>query len=273
MQVFYENKSEKFYCRDSRETSLQCAPHLHYHIEIAIIYDGKCEATVGNTGAMSANGGDIILVFPNQVHSFKTINPERHILLVTDPTLFPEFSHIFSDYLPASNVIRGAANDSELRALTKSISKAFSDSKLPYRDTVLRGYFLAFLGRLFALAKFTKTDSEDMHAIGFVVNYCMANYQKNLSLDLLEHELHINKFYISHIINQKLHMGFNDYINSIRTTTACRYLDEGKLPIVEISELVGFNSVRTFNRAFAKHIGMTPREYKNRTADIDKGEL
>ncbi len=273
MQIFYENKSEKFYCRDDCEASLACAPHLHYHIEIAVVYDGKCSASVGNTGAAEVNGGDIILVFPNQVHSFQTIQHERHILLVTDPTLFPEFSHVFSDYLPTSNIIRGAANDPELRGLTKSISKAFSDSKLPYRDTVLRGYFLAFLGRLFALAKFTKVDAEDMHAIGFVVNFCMANYSKNLTLDLLERELHINKFYISHIINQRLHMGFNDYINSIRTTTACRYLDEGKMQMVEISELVGFNSVRTFNRAFAKHIGMTPREYKNRSADVRSSEV
>ncbi len=264
MQVFYENKSEKFYCRDNPNTSLQCSPHLHYHIEIAFIFSGECSADVGNASPQTAIGGDAILVFPNQVHAFHVLKSEQHILLVTDPKLFPEFSHLFSEYLPQCCVIKGAANDPELRSLTKNISAAYSDTKRPYRETVLRGYFLALMGRLFALTKFEKSNSEDMHAIGTVINYCMANYEKNLSLDLLERELHISKFYISHIINQKLKMGFNDYLNSIRVTNACRHLKEGELSVTEISELVGFSSVRTFNRAFVKHIGMSPREYKSK---------
>ena len=64
-------------------------------------------------------------------------------------------------------------------------------------------------------------------------------------------------------MNQKLGMGFNDYINSIRIGNACRLLTESNAPISEISEEVGFNTVRTFNRAFVKHIGSSPREYRN----------
>jgi AraC-like DNA-binding protein len=64
-------------------------------------------------------------------------------------------------------------------------------------------------------------------------------------------------------MNQKLGMGFNDYINSIRISNACRLLTESNAPISEISEEVGFNTVRTFNRAFVKHIGSSPREYRS----------
>jgi AraC-like DNA-binding protein len=34
--------------------------------------------------------------------------------------------------------------------------------------------------------------------------------------------------------------------------------------MTEISRIVGFNTLRTFNRAFVKQIGVTPSEYKKR---------
>lgn len=263
MLAIYENKSSAFYCRDIKGHSLECTTHLHYNVEIAFIYDGETDVSIDNSPAASACGGDVILVFPNQVHAFSTKVSERHILLIFDPQTLPEFSSLFTEHIPISSIIRGAANDRELRTLIERISELFQKSEAPYKDSILRGYLLAFVGRLFTMTKFKKVDAEDIHALGSVMNYCIAHYRDNLSLDLLQKKLHISKYYISHIMNQKLGMGFNDYINSIRISNACRLLTESNAPISEISEEVGFNTVRTFNRAFVKHIGSSPREYRN----------
>ena len=265
MLAIYENKSSAFYCRDIKGHSLECTTHLHYNVEIAFIYDGETDVSIDNSPAEGACGGDVILVFPNQVHAFSTKVSERHILLIFDPQTLPEFSSLFTEHLPISSLIRGAANDRELRTLIERISELFQKSEAPYKDSILRGYLLAFVGRLFTMTKFKKVDAEDIHALGSVMNYCIAHYRDNLSLDLLQKKLHISKYYISHIMNQKLGMGFNDYINSIRIGNACRLLTESNAPISEISEEVGFNTVRTFNRAFVKHIGSSPREYRNKS--------
>ncbi|MBO7311046.1 MAG: helix-turn-helix transcriptional regulator, partial [Clostridia bacterium] len=76
--------------------------------------------------------------------------------------------------------------------------------------------------------------------------------------------LHISKYYVSHIMSNKLKMGFNDYINSIRVSNACKYLRKTDKSITEISGIVGFNTMRTFNRAFLKQTGMTPSEYREK---------
>ena len=263
MLAIYENKSSAFYCRDIKGHSLECATHLHYNVEIAFIYDGETDVSIDNSPAEGACGGDVILVFPNQVHAFSTKVSERHILLIFDPQTLPEFSSLFTEHIPISSIIRGAANDRELRTLIERISELFQKSEAPYKDSILRGYLLAFVGRLFTMTKFKKVDAEDIHALGSVMNYCIAHYRDNLSLDLLQKKLHISKYYISHIMNQKLGMGFNDYINSIRISNACRLLSETDDPVSEISAAVGFNTVRTFNRAFVKHIGSSPREYRS----------
>ena len=264
MLAFYENQISAFYCRNLKDHSLECAAHLHYNVEIAFIYDGETEVMVDNHESARAVGGDVVLVFPNQMHSFSTLKKERHILLIFDPKLLPELSSMFTEHLPMNNIISGAANDKELRSLIERISETAKKDGDPYGNIVLRGYLLAFLGRLFEMAEFKKINAEDIHAIGSVMNYCIAHYNENLSLDLLEKKLHINKYYISHIMNKKLNMGFNDYINQIRVSSACRKLAEGESSIAQISGEVGFSTVRTFNRAFSKHVGMTPREYRSK---------
>ena len=57
-------------------------------------------------------------------------------------------------------------------------------------------------------------------------------------------------------------MKFNDYINSLRVSAASRYLSGTDKSITEISELVGFGTSRTFNRAFLKQFGKSPSEYR-----------
>ena len=63
-------------------------------------------------------------------------------------------------------------------------------------------------------------------------------------------------------MSNKLKMGFNDYVNSLRISNACKQLIKSDASITEISENVGFNTLRTFNRAFMKQTGMTPSEYR-----------
>ena len=79
---------------------------------------------------------------------------------------------------------------------------------------------------------------------------------------LLEQELHISKYYISHLFSDKLHISFNDYVNSLRVSHACRYLRDGTLSVTEVAAKVGFGTLRTFNRAFSKQIGCTPSAYR-----------
>ena len=65
-------------------------------------------------------------------------------------------------------------------------------------------------------------------------------------------------------MSNKLHIGFNDYINSLRVSNACKHLLKTDLSITEISEIVGFNTLRTFNRAFVKQMGITPSDYRTK---------
>ena len=95
-----------------------------------------------------------------------------------------------------------------------------------------------------------------------IINYCTLNLSSNLSLDDLAQSLHLSKYYVSYLFNNKLKISFNNYINSLRVNAACDLLAETDKNMVDISQEVGFGSIRSFNRAFTGVMGVTPTVYR-----------
>jgi AraC-like DNA-binding protein len=85
-----------------------------------------------------------------------------------------------------------------------------------------------------------------------------------ITLKNLADQLSIQPRYLSQIINEYLHQNFFDFIGSYRIEETKRMLQESnnKKTISEILYQVGFNSKSTFNAAFKKFTGMTPKRYK-----------
>ena len=112
---------------------------------------------------------------------------------------------------------------------------------------------------------------DENQAMRAVVQYCSNNFTKDLSLSILEEELHLSKYYISHLLGDKLGIRFNDYVNSLRISEACRLLRTTSMSITEISDTSGFGTLRTFNRSFIKQLGTSPSEYRknNRGEALD----
>ena len=55
-------------------------------------------------------------------------------------------------------------------------------------------------------------------------------------------------------------ISYKDFINSLRVEHACKLLTKD-ISVTEVAYASGFTTIRTFNRAFLKHVGMTPRDY------------
>ena len=263
MYTFYENRKDDFYCRDSSHSgkTMGFISHLHYHIELGFVRKGRARITVAST-VYQAEAGDIFLIFPHQIHGIETLEREDYTLLVINPDVLPELSHPLTMEQPLSNLLQGGAKDPELTALIEKIVALYYDEPSPFREVILHGYLLAFFGRLLSMMPTEQASLREKDALGSILDYCIRHAAEPLSLSLLERELHISKCYISHIIGKKLGVGFNEYINSIRISNACKQLRKTNLPITEICELVGFNTLRTFNRAFQKQMNMTPSQYR-----------
>ncbi|MGI5959799.1 MAG: AraC family transcriptional regulator [Massiliimalia sp.] len=257
MKFFYENRSPDI--QFSYGTSLGFDAHLHSHIELVYLFDGYSRAFVDSEEYV-IKGGDIFLVFSNQIHQYQNMGLEHHILCIFPPEICPEFLPLFQNKVPVSPVISGGTSNPRILPLLEGISQAMNAGT--FQQERIRGYFLLLLSELFDMLELTETSAKKSNTIGDVLTYCSQHYLEDLSLEQVAQMLHLSKYYLSHLFRQKMHMTFADYISSLRISDACRMLRMSDLPITEIAFRCGFSSPRSFNRAFSKYTQTTPREYR-----------
>ena len=261
-QIHYEKRINDFSSRRiyNGESPLCCNPHLHYHIELLYVSKGKTSA-YADSQRHEVGEGDLFISFSNQVHRFSDSDPEEYVLLIFTPEFSEEFSALLTEGLPESNILVGADRFPSLISLIYRIDDEIRHDR-ENRLAVIRGALISFFGELLRYMPLTRTRSTETRTLRSIVDFCSKNYHTAISLHTLEKELHISKYYISHIFGNRLGISFSDYLNSIRVSHACRCLRQTDMGITEIADFVGFNTSRTFNRAFVRHIGMSPREYR-----------
>ena len=269
LNVIYERKSQDIVFMRGTD-NLSNLPHLHRELEMICLLEGEAVA-YADTVRCELHAGDIFLSFPNQIHYYERGRHESHVGFIFKPDLLPELMETFAMGLPRTPLIQGALELPQIRSLVDSLFSTSGKEYDPYVVNMRRGYLLALCAELIRRMTVVKLPVGDSNSLRAIVSFCSRNYAENLSLSLLEEKLHLNKFYISHLISGKLGLRFNDYVNSLRVSEACRYLLNSRHSVTEISALVGFNTPRTFNRAFIKQMGVSPTEYRRRRQTNDTG--
>jgi AraC-like DNA-binding protein len=88
----------------------------------------------------------------------------------------------------------------------------------------------------------------------------------SLCIQTLSSRLSLPAHHLSQVINEKFHKNFYELINGYRIEESKQMLiaeDKDQPKILAIAYDVGFNNLGSFNRAFKRHTGKTPTEYKN----------
>lgn len=88
--------------------------------------------------------------------------------------------------------------------------------------------------------------------------------EPDLTLSQLAKQLHTNPSLLSKMINTGTGQNFNDFINEYRVDAVIEKLKAGEQKtqtLLGIAYDSGFNSKATFNRAFKKHTGLSPKEW------------
>lgn len=244
----------------SERTVLNYPPHIHSDIEIVYIKNGTTRAFC-NGEEYLLKSGDIFMTFPNQVHHYSDCSEDCHsLLLIMNPSLVFGYTDTLMERTPTSAVYTPTENDQYLYEI---IEMAYKESLVNPDKNVIVALATAIIGKL--LKGYTFQDINSPNAlIARILKYCSANFREEITIREIARELNISESHISHTFKNKLRVSFCDYINSMRLIEAARLLKDKNLTITEISSSCGFGTIRTFNRVFHKHFGVTPSEYRQR---------
>lgn len=258
--IYYESKPNNVITAAITHR-LQCGAHLHKEIELVYVLSGETKAYL-DSEEFTLYEGDLFFSFPNRVHYYRTYLPEESVLMIFPPDLFADFSNLLIKNVPISPVIRKENLPDNIRDILCEVVR-IRHSNLKYAFEINKGYLNVFLGEVLPLFEYRKVLSSNTDMLSSILNYCLQHYTDSISLDSMAQELHASKYYISRLFNDKIKISFNDYINMLRVNEAKGRLINTDDSVTEIGSSVGYNTIRSFNRAFLSITGMAPRDYRS----------
>ncbi len=96
-----------------------------------------------------------------------------------------------------------------------------------------------------------------------VKQYIYANYDKELSVDMLAGQVYMAPSYLSHIFKKETGQNLSKFIKALRMEKAKEMLEESHNKIVNISYAVGYPNVSYFCQSFREYFGVSPQKYRD----------
>ncbi len=226
--------------------------HIHECFELITVRSGQMQVRIDER-CEQLRAGESVLIFPNQIHSLESAECEHH-LCIFSPKLVSAFSSRRAHLLPESGRLTLPP------FLLEELLKATEEESVLAKKGLL--YFICDFfdqGRAYLPRR---TDKQELRDKIFL--YIEQNYKEKCDLKGLAAALGYDYAYLSRYFKRAVGIGFNSYVNIYRLNHACYLLENGKGSILSCAEESGFPSIRSFNRNFKLHFGLTPNEYLRR---------
>ena len=253
MNVLYEKKDKPIILMQS--SRLSPLPHMHKEVEIIYVKKGSAVAHADRTSQL-IESGDVFVSFPNQVHFYeKSETGKYHVIIISHKVFYGIKDTLYSN-APVKNVFTA---DKKLRDFLKCFINRTMQADIPGSA----GYINLVMSEILTNIDLAPTVKSADGTLREIMDYCESHFTEEISLSSVAQSTHLSRCYISHLFGDKLSISFTDYINILRIKAACELLMETDKKISDVSEDVGYGTIRSFNRAFLKIMGQTPQNYRS----------
>ena len=257
MRILHQKNGEiRFHNRENLDFPI----HLHDVLEVAFLRSGTATAVCANR-RYQLSAGDVFLCFPNMAHGYEDSRDVQCDVMIVPTGLLPHWRNPLSQKLPVDPVLlRGSWEHTQIPALLDMIR----EQRKQLSEPVKQGYAMVIAGKLFSLLHLTDRQGHTGGALQQILEYLGEHYGEPLSRGELARGVGYNESYISHVFAEQLGTSLKSYITSLRIQDAQELLADTDLTISQISLQLGFGSIRSFNRAFAREVGCSPTTYREK---------
>lgn len=104
-----------------------------------------------------------------------------------------------------------------------------------------------------------------------IAEYIKSHYKDpNLDATIISEKFNIHTVHLSRIFKEYFNTGLHQYLTQLRIEEAKELLCETDKTVEEIGNLVGYNNIYSFSRAFKRITEFSPSQYRNNTKNTDK---
>ena len=250
----------------------------HWHDDIEIVYVESGELILGiNTMSRRLPAGSLAVCGSNDIHYYKNAGPCHFLVLKFPPeqigytTRWPSGRLITNSFLvPGEDSIAPGPR----KRLVELIVEADREWKEALRTRaegstlIIRAKFMEFCGlverRLTAPLSVTPRaakSSGKLERLQSAIEFIRTNASGSIRLEDVAEIAHLSQGAFSRTFSALTGSSFHVYLNSVRVERAIEFMrSEPDKKILDVALDCGFESLRTFNRAFKQIKGTTPRE-------------
>lgn len=260
MKPFFEERMERM--RVLVYDGFAFPEHLHTQLEMMFLFSGSAEMVLDGE-PFQMQPGDLALVFPGVAHGYRMSDAAANGLMMI---LSPEYAGGFHQQLtlscPESPIIRAAALHPDVERVCRIVAE---ESMSGNDEAVQRAYLQVILARtLPGLGLRPQPGGAEQELLRRAMAHLSKSFLGPITLSELARALGASKYHLSHLFSSRLRTNFRAYVNALRVERAQQLLRGTNASITEICYECGFESQRTFNRAFQQLTGTTPRLYRAR---------
>lgn len=254
------------------------ADRLHFHncLEIGVCHTHEGRLDFGDH-SVTYKAGDFTLIARNYPHTTYSTHGGKSLwsYIFVDLDEFFKSRVIMSSsgsLLPSlSYYIGNKTTSPKLYSYIMAVIEEMTE-KQPDYTTCVTGLMTAILVELTRLCEHESPaqksiPNSSMLSIHPALNYIHGNYTQQFPIELLADMCHLSVTHFRRTFNTIMGISPLEFINNTRIEHACLLLSSTDSSILEISELVGFHSVSSFNRAFVKLMDIPPREWRKNNSN------
>lgn len=228
--------------------------HFHKNPEIICVTSGSVVCTVnGTTEELSA--GDFGLCLPMDIHSYSPAPDSEYWVCVFSADYVRSFLKQVSDKTAES--FRFTCSDS-----VEAFVRANLVSERTPPQNMLKACLYALCNEYITSVTLTARDSGKTERMAQITDFIAEHHTENIGLSDIAALLGYDYYYVSRYFKKIFNISFNELLNLYRIETAVQLLDETDKKIINVAYESGFQSIRSFNECFKKHLKISPSEYK-----------
>ena len=252
--------------------------HSHDFIEIVYITDGTARQFI-NGREYEARRGDLFFINYGSTHRFTTEEGFDYYNVSFDPEIisariinrdnaFDLLSLTAIDELRGEGAPEGRIHfGREERPLIEAVlADMLSEhgANLPERSAVLESYMTVLVAKILRKTRPVSQKQDSDGVWEELLRFVDRNIDKKLTLSELAKKCFYNPSYFSRAFKERFGTSLVEYITRKRVAAAAELLTCGEESAEEIAVRCGFGDKTGLYRAFQKHYGMTPSEYRQK---------
>ena len=228
--------------------------HFHKNLELIYVMEGAVDCTV-NQLSYRLTSGEYGLCLPYDIHRYAPERDTKYWVLV--------FSGDYVRFF--MNQIKEKTGQGFAFRLDETADTYIKDRLITQEtptDYTLKSCLYAVCEGYLAAVKLQDRKESTVQPSLRICDYIYENHTRKVTLSDISKVLGYDYSYVSRYFRNVFRMTFSDFLLGYRLETAIRLLEETDKAIAEVAYESGFQSVRSFNSLFQKHMNTTPSQYR-----------